>query len=298
MSASPQLTAVDGTGLYVRSSKAARHLGLTGPDGTPTGALTLFANSMAVLIRETSPDHIMIAWDSGRSGTEWRRRIVPGYKGNRPGYREAPGDYQDGRQFDAIRLLCDAAGFAQWAIDDFEADDLLGTFCRKTREEVPGGYVTLCSDDKDVLQLAEQGRVAVRYFGAAGRTMEARDVKAEWGVEPGVLPALRALMGDPSDGIPGLPGVGPFRAGVILREHGFAWPPPAEAVPDPALCSQALAWHDVMDLISPPERPEDHDPTGFLDIRKTAWERGNILPVLERYAMRSLAERWMKGALW
>lgn len=74
--------------------------------------------------------------------------------------------------------------------------------------------------------------------------------------------------------------------------------PAGEVIPDPAQYAQALAWHDVMTLHGPPERPEDHDPTGFLDIRKTAWERGNILPVLESYAMRSLAERWTKGALW
>lgn len=295
MSESPQLVGVDGTGLYVRSSKAAQHLGLTGPDGTPTGALTLFAKSLAVVLREIRPTHVMIAWDSGRSGTEWRRRIVPEYKGNRPRYSSGSRDI---REFDAIRLLCDAAGFAQWAIHDFEADDLLGTFFRKTRAEFPEGYVTLVSDDRDVLQLCEQGRVGVRHFGRDGRTLTAWDVKSEWGVYPELLPALRALMGDPSDGIPGLAGVGPFRAGNILREAGYSWPPPAEALPDPSQYSQALAWHDVMTLHGAPERPEDHDPTGFLDIRKTAWERGNILPVLESYAMRALAERWMKGDLW
>lgn len=294
MNPAPNLTAVDGTGLYVRSSKAARHLGLTGPDGTPTGALTLFAQSMAVLLRETAPDYVMIAWDSGLPGTTWRRKICPEYKAKRTYHDHT----RDGREFDAIRLLCDAAGFGQWAIDDFEADDLLGTFFRKTRTEVPEGYVTMVSDDRDILQLAEQGRVSVRYFGAKSPTLRAQDVRAEWGVAPEHLPALRALMGDPSDGIPGLPGIGPFRAHRMLDQAGFAWPLPAEAIPDPAQYAQALAWHDVMTLHGPPERPEDHDPTGFLDIRKTAWKRGNILPVLESYAMRSLAERWTKGALW
>lgn len=266
---------------------------MTAPDGTPTGAAVLFANSLAAMIREIRPTHLMIAWDSGAQGTSWRRRICPGYKAGRAALPE------DLREFDPVRLICNAAGIAQWAVDDFEADDLLAAFCRKSAREFPDCEdVVIVSDDRDVLQLIEPGRVGVRTLGKDGAVLDAGYVLSSWGVSPGQLPMLRALAGDPSDGIPGLPGIGPARALLVLREHGFRWPLPAGAVPDPALYSQALAWHDVMTLHGAPETPEGHDAAGILDIAGTAWKRGNILPVLEKYGMRSMAERWSKGSLW
>jgi DNA polymerase I len=288
----PWLMAVDGTGLFVRSARAARRTGLTAPDGTPTGALTLFIASLAALVREVRPTHLVIAWDSGVPGTTWRRRICPDYKAKRAALP------MDLREFDPVREFCDAAGIAQWAIDDFEADDLLAAAFRLSWRDLPDHCLVLCSDDRDVLQLIEPGRSYVRTFGKDGMLIDAQAVISEWGVYPENLPRLRALAGDPSDGIPGLPGVGPVRALHMLQRARLCWPLPEEVLPDPAQYSQALAWHDVMTLHGAPETPEEHDPTGILDIPRTAWTPGNILPVLERYGMRSMAERWSKGTLW
>jgi 5'-3' exonuclease len=286
------LMAVDGTGLLVRSSRAAARTGLTAPDGTPTGALTLFANSLASLIREVQPTHLVVAWDGGNSRA-WRRKIVPGYKANRPAFPDKrPVEGDQAREF------CDAAGIAQWAIDDFEADDLLAAACRLSWRDLPDHYVALCSDDKDVLQLIEPGRVYVRTLGKDGMFIDAHTVLAEWSICPENLPKLRALAGDPSDGIPGLHGVGPVRALQMLQRAKFCWPLPEEVLPDPAAYSQALAWHDVMTLHGAPQLPEGHDATGILDIPQTAWKRGNILPVLEKYGMRKMAERWSQGTFW
>lgn len=288
------LMAVDGTGLFVRCARAARRAGLTAPDGTPTGALTLFASSLALVVREEQPDCLLIAWDGG-NGTAWRRKIVPEYKSNRL-TREYPP--RDTREFDAVREFCNAAQIAQWCLDDFEGDDLLAAACRLSRRDLPDTSVVLCSDDRDVLQLIEPGRVYVRTFGKDGMYLDAQAVITEWGVYPGGLPGLRALAGDSADGIPGLAGVGPARALHMLQSAGGHWPLPEEVLPDPAQYSQVLAWHDVMTLHQPPERPEDHDPTGILDIPRTAWTRGNILPVLEKYGMRKMAERWCQGTFW
>lgn len=285
------LMALDGTGLFVRCSRAARRAGLTAPDGTPTGALTLFANSLASMVREIRPERLVIAWDSGAPGTTWRRAICPEYKAKRPAL---PGDL---REFAPVRLFCDAAEIAQWCLDDFEADDLLACACRAARD-VPGLSVVVCSDDKDVLQLADAGRVYVRGLGKDAQTLDAGLVQDEWGVLPRQLPMLRALAGDQSDGIPGLPGVGPARALAMLARAGFAWPLPEEALPGAEDRARVRAWHDVMTLHGAPRVPEDHDVTGILDIRRSAWTRGNILPVLETYGMRSLAERWSRGLLW
>jgi 5'-3' exonuclease len=286
------LMAVDGTGLLVRSSRAAARTGLRAPDGTPTGALTLFANSLAAMVREVQPTHLVMTWD-GPESRAWRRRIVPGYKANRlPFPDKRPVEGEQAREF------CEAAQVAQWQLDGFEADDLLAAVFRLSWRDLPGHFLVLCSDDRDVLQLVEQGRSYVRTFGKDGVFIDAQAVLAEWGVYPENLPGLRALAGDPSDGIPGLPGVGAVRALHMLQRAKYRWPLPEEVLGDPARHAQAQAWHDVMTLHDPPERPEDHDPTGILDITKTAWERGNILPVLEKYGMRKMAERWSQGTFW
>lgn len=285
--------AVDGTGLFVRSSRAARHTGMTAPDGMPTGALTLFAGSLALLVREVRPTHAVIAWD-GTNAAGWRRKICPEYKLTR-----VPAPHPEGlREFRAVQELCEAAGLAQWCLSGFEADDLLAAACRLSWRDLPDHCLVLCSDDRDVLQLIEPGRSYVRTFGKDGMFIDAQAVLAEWGVYPENLARLRALAGDPSDGIPGLHGVGPARALHMLQRAKYRWPLPEEVLPDPAAYSQALAWHDVMTLHGAPECPEDHDPTGILDIPRSAWTRGNILPVLEKYGMRKMAERWSQGTFW
>lgn len=284
--------AVDGTGLLVRCSRAAARTGMHAPDGTPTGALMLFASSLSSMAREVQPDRMLVAWD-GPKAREWRRKICPEYKAGRP-------EFPDKRPVEGgqVREFCGAAGIAQWSLDEFEADDLLAAACRLAARDLPGTRVMVVSDDRDVLQLAEADRVYVRTLGKEGRVIEEEEVTCEWGVSPVHLPKLRALAGDASDGVPGLPRTGPMRALQVLRAAGLAWPLPAASVPDPALYSQVLAWHDVMNLNGAPEVPEAHDVTGVLDIRQTHWKRGNVLPVLEKYAMRSLAERWSKGTLW
>lgn len=290
------LMAVDGTGLYVRCSKAARHTGMTAPDGTPSGALTLFAQSLAAMVRRNRPDRLLVAWDGGR-GTAWRRQVCPEYKRNRA--RAAPGYYPpaDTREFDAVREFCNAAQIEQWSLDDFEGDDLLAAASRLAARDLPGTRVLLVSDDKDILQLAVDGRVWISALGRDGAQADAETVELLHGVRPEHLPMLRALAGDPSDGIPGIRGIGPVAAVRMLHQAGFRWPAVLEMLPEddrPA----ADSWFRVMDLNDPPESPEDQDKTGILDIRKTEWERGNILPVLEKYGMRSMAERWQEGRFW
>ena len=286
------LLAVDGTGLLVRCSNAAARTGMTAPDGTPTGTLTLFAQSLASLTREVSPSHLLVAWDGARA-REWRRAICPGYKQNRPeftGKRPAEGDQ--------VREFLDAAGAAQWSMDEFEADDLLAAACRLSRDRLPGTGVIVASGDKDMLQLAEPLRVWVRPLGAREPLLSAEEIELTWGVAPAWLPRLRALAGDPSDGIKGIRGVGPHIAVRMLALSSGKWPLPPEILPPGQERDSVAAWHSVMDLIHPPVSPEDRDETGLLDIRKTEWLRGNVLPVLERYGMRKMAERVTKGTFW
>jgi DNA polymerase I len=286
------LMAVDGTGLLVRCSRAAARTGLSAPDGTPTGALTLFAGSLAALVREIQPQYLLVAWD-GEASRAWRREICPEYKASRPAFPEK-------RPIEAVqaREFCDAAGITQWQMDDFEADDLLAAASRLAYQDLPETGVLLCSDDKDILQLAEGGRVWVRTLGKDGSLNDADTVELLYGVRPEHLPMLRALAGDPSDGIPGVPGIGPARALQMLRSVSLTWPLLVQLLPDPVTRDHAAAWLKVMTLHSPPEVPEDHDEAGVLNIRKTEWNPGNVLPVLEKYGMNRMVERVSKGTFW
>jgi DNA polymerase I len=287
----PLLLAVDGTGLLVRCSNAAARTGMSAPDGTPTGALTLFANSLASLVREMSPGYLVMAWDGSRS-REWRRRICPGYKANRlPFPDKRPVEGEQAREF------CEAAGIAQWCLDDFEADDMLAAASRLAYRQFQDARVVIASDDKDVLQLAGAGNTWIRPFGKA-HLISAEEVELAWGVRPEYLPQLRALAGDRSDGIPGIPGVGPAIALRMLATASFRWPLPAEILRPGPERAAVDDWFSVMDLHDPPEVPEDHDEAGILDIRKTEWKRGNVLPVLEKYGMRKMAERYAQGTFW
>jgi hypothetical protein len=138
----------------------------------------------------------------------------------------------------------------------------------------------------------------IRTIGRDGTLTDADSVELMYGVRPEHVPMLRALSGDRSDGIPGIPGIGPVSALRILTLARFRWPLPAALLKDEASRQAAGAWLSVMDLNNPPKRPEDYDKTGILDIRKTEWTRGNILPVLEKYEMRSMAERLLEGRFW
>ena len=294
----PWLLAVDGTGLFVRCHKGTRAAGLTAPDGTPTGALTAFAGSLSAVVRELSPEYLMIAWD-GAKGSAWRREIVPEYKRNRWG------DSWEGdtRRFGAVREFCDAARIAQWSLDDFEADDMLAAAVRLSAQHLPDVRVMLLSEDKDMLQLTEPGRVWARPLGVLEKPISAEEVELTWGVPPGHLPRLRALAGDRSDGIPGVHGIGPAVALRMLTLSSGRWPLPPEILRRDPEGEQALAWSRVMDLNDPPRKPDDANvpglaETGILDMHRTAWDRGNVLPVLNKYGMRKMAGRYSEGSFW
>lgn len=289
---SPLLLAVDGTGLLARCSRAAARTGLTAPGGIPTGALTLFAGSLSAMTRGVQPTHLVIAWDGG-DARAWRQSICPEYKENRPLHpdrRPVEGDQ--------VREFCDAAEMSQWALDAFEADDLLAAASRLSARDMPGATVVVASDDKDMLQLAEPGRVWVRGLGSDGHLFSSGEIELTWGVPPGWLPRLRALAGDRSDGIPGLRGVGPAIALRMLTLSSGRWPLPEEILPPGPERDAVARWFDVMDLNDPVEFPEEDVNAGILDILETEWKRGNILPVLEKYGMRAMAERYTQGTFW
>jgi DNA polymerase-1 len=284
----PSFLAVDGTGLLVRCCRAPRARELHASDGTPTGALMMFIASLSRAVKLLRPSHMLVAWD-GVNCLEWRRGIYPPYKAGRSGF--------DAEQAEARQVMefLATAGIPQCRIPAFEADDVLAAAARAALGRFMGAI--LHSDDADLLQLA--GLRETRVYRDHVLT-DMIDVKAEWGVSGARLTMLRALEGDKSDNIAGVPRVGRKRAMQLLEAGRYQWPLPKGILSDPDDRAVAEACYRVMDLRAPERRPEEtyHFDS---DVTKCAWNppaHSKVLPLLERYELSAIAERSRTGNLW
>ena len=292
------ILAIDGTGLLVRCSKAARLRVLTSPDGTPTGALTLFINSLALKVRTIKPSHLVVAWD-GPNATRWRRGQWFGYK------RERQDPWLRSAELHACMEFCQQAGIYMLWHEGFEADDVLAAITRVAMSMTPRPLI-ITSDDTDLHQLADDSPdhpVVIEGLGAMGEWTTAADVEERWGVTPMWLPKLRALSGDHSDGIPGLPGVGPHKALKMLRQSCFRWPLDETVLSHPDPRRLVVIWRDIMDLAFPVRPMESVAGAAifhpFQELARWDPDNGqNALNLLEHHGMAQIAKRLAGGRLW
>jgi exodeoxyribonuclease III len=178
----------------------------------PAGAILGFANLLLRLYREEQPRAVIVAWDTLE---------IPTYR-----HEEFPA-YQSGREFDdalveQLALVPDfvaACGFQNAKAAGFEADDFLASAAHK--EEKHGGTVLIASGDRDTFQLASD-RTTILYpvRGQGMARIGPAEVRARYGVDPAQVPDFIALRGDPSDKIPGAPGVGAAGAATLLDRYG------------------------------------------------------------------------------
>ncbi len=145
--------------------------------------------------------------------TSFRNRIYPPYKANR---EPAPPDLA--LQFERCRELCEHLGVAWFASPEYEADDIIGTLATRLRAE--GLRCTMVTRDKDMAQLVREGDVYWDYAGNARYYY--RDIAERFGVQPERYADYLALTGDAVDNIPGVPGIGPKTAAVLLRAFELA----------------------------------------------------------------------------
>jgi DNA polymerase-1 len=181
--------------------------------GEPTGALYGFSTLLLKLLRESKAEGVAIALDTPEA--TFRHAAFPAYKASRPG---APTPL--GRQLRRLPEVLEAFGFPIFTSPGFEADDVLATLARELREAHHAPLVV--SGDLDVLQCAVGAtRVHVVGRGATpGRQYDEAAVWARFGVSPPELPDWKALAGDVTDEIPGIPGVGARRASALVRRFG------------------------------------------------------------------------------
>ncbi|WP_370931449.1 DNA polymerase I [Bartonella sp. DGB1] len=213
MSKKKRIFLIDGSGYIFRSYYALPPL-FRKKDGLPVSAVVGFCNMLWKLftdIKKTELDSIHIAVIFDHSSKNFRHDIYPDYKIHRP---ELPSDLIP--QFSLIRQATKAFGIACIEKNGFEADDIIATYTRMGLEE--GAEIRIISSDKDLLQLVNS-HVSM-YDSLKNNLIGIEEVKQKWGVPPERMIDLQSLVGDSSDGIPGVPGIGPKTAALLLNEFG------------------------------------------------------------------------------
>ena len=206
------LTIIDGKSVFYRGYYAMGHLSL--PDGTPTGGVYGFAAMLIEIIEKLQPEYIAVAWDKSKTNIRSRRAIYADYKANR---KPAPPDFY--AQIPFLMELLEAFHIPLYEFDDYEADDIIGTLARKA--QVAGKRVEIISGDLDMLQIVDEHIKMYQLKRGFSDVAEFNipDVEAKYGLNKKQFLDLKAIKGDSSDNIPGVPGIGEKGAVKLLQEY-------------------------------------------------------------------------------
>lgn len=203
---------VDGNNLLFRSYYATAYAGnfMNNSKGFPTNALFGFTNMINKIVNEEKPEYIIVAFDKGKT---FRHEKYDVYKDGRV---ETPNELKI--QFPLAKELLTAMGIKYYEIDNYEADDIIGTFCEYCNKD--SEYIgTIVSSDKDLLQLISDD-VDIKLLKQKDYIRYNKDsFEREYGIKPINVIDLKALMGDASDNIPGVKGVGEKTALKLLHEY-------------------------------------------------------------------------------
>jgi 5'-3' exonuclease len=308
------LLLLDGASMWFRSYFGVPS-SITAPDGRPVNAVRGFLDSVATVISRERPDRMVVCRDDDWR-PQWRVDLIPSYKAHRvaaeepsgkPDIEEVPDDLTP--QIDMIMELLDAFGIPTAGAPECEADDVLGTLAGREKKNP----VVVVSGDRDLLQLVRDDPVSVRvlYTGrglAKATKYGPAEVAEQYGVpveRAGPAYAELALLrGDPSDGLPGVPGVGEKTAATLLAQHGSLEAILA-AANDPkskmskAYRSKLLAATDYIDAAGPVVRvATDADVTYSTtsdDLPLAAEDPRNVAKLAEQYGVTSSVGRLQKA---
>ncbi len=203
---------VDGNNLLFRSFYATSYSGviMRNSRGFPTNGLYGFINMINKILDEEKPEFVLVAFDKGKT---FRHEKYDSYKAGR---KEMPEDLK--LQFPVAKDVLDALGIKHFEIDNYEADDIIGTLAKMVDEE-DEFVATIVSSDKDLLQLISDD-VEVKLLKQSDYIRMNKEVfKRHYGVDPINMIDLKALMGDSSDNIPGVRGIGEKSAIKLLSEY-------------------------------------------------------------------------------
>lgn len=181
--------------------------------GIHTNAIYGFTMMLMKIIEEEKPTHMLVAFDAGK--TTFRHELYTEYKGGR---QKTPPELSE--QFPFLRELLDAYNIRTYELENYEADDIIGTLA--TQAEKEGFRVVIISGDRDLTQLTSD-RIHVHVTKKGITDMERytpQHVHEKYGLTPAQIVDLKGLMGDASDHIPGVPGIGEKTALKLLKEYG------------------------------------------------------------------------------
>lgn len=203
---------IDGKSIFYRGYFAMPNLATK--DGSPTGGVYGFAVLALEVIRKLHPDYVAVAWDKPKTNVRKRVELYPEYKAGR---KPPPPDFYE--QIPVLHELLDAFGWPLYELDDYEADDIMGTLAVQARER--GLETLLITSDLDMLQLIN-GSVKVYALKTGLSHIELYSPKtfeAKYGLAVDQFLDLKSLKGDSSDNIPGVPGIGEKGAIDLLKAY-------------------------------------------------------------------------------
>lgn len=207
-----RLVLIDGMSVFYRGYFAMPGLSL--PDGTPTGGVYGFASIAIEVIKKLNPDYVAVAWDKSKTATAKRKEIYPEYKAGRT---RPPDDFF--AQIPLLHELLDSFGWPLIEIDNYEADDIIGTISvEAAKKDIE---TCIVSGDYDMMQLlSSHTSVYINKKGADMLHFTATEFEQKYGVQLTQFVDYKALVGDSSDNIPGVRGIGPKAAQALLAEFG------------------------------------------------------------------------------
>jgi DNA polymerase-1 len=241
------LAVIDGKSVFYRGYYAMPYLSTK--DGRPTGGVYGFATLAIEIISKLKPDYVCIAWDKSKTNVQKRTDIYPEYKANR---KPAPADFYE--QIPILKELLSSLGWPLYELDGYEADDIMGTLA--VQAEALDLNTRLITSDLDLLQMVDS-KTKVMNIKKGFSNIELVDVAAfelKYGIKKDQFVDYKALVGDSSDNIPGVAGVGPKTAAELLQNYQTldsiydnlwqikpAWASKLEQNKQMAYTSQALA---------------------------------------------------------
>lgn len=207
-----KLAVIDGKSVFYRGYYAMPNLATK--DGVPTGGVFGFATMALEVIRRLKPDYVAVAWDKPKTNIRKRLEMYPEYKAGR---KPAPADFHE--QVPVLHELLKAFGWPLYELDDYEADDIMGTLAVQARAK--GLETLLITSDLDMLQLVN-GNVHVYALKTGLSNIELyspKSFEAKYGIRVDQFLDLKSIKGDSSDNIPGVPGIGEKGAQQLLQQY-------------------------------------------------------------------------------
>ena len=210
--ANKRFVIIDGKSVFYRGYYAMPNLSTQ--DGTPTGGVFGFATMALEVIRKLKPDYVAVAWDKPKTNIRKRLEIYPAYKAGR---KPPPPDFY--AQIPVLHELLDAFGWPLYELDDYEADDIMGTLAHQASGQ--GIETLLVTSDLDMLQVVnDYTKVYALKKGLSNIELYSPEsFTAKYGIDVHQFLDLKSLKGDSSDNIPGVPGIGEKTAIELLQQY-------------------------------------------------------------------------------